>query len=73
MPRLIVSELDLRGHGLSGGDVRRGVPPHTVVPWQLPPATGRMLAPLLEANGFDLAQPIRVEPIAEPHGFLLSQ
>jgi hypothetical protein len=72
MPQRFFTPDDLRGYGLTPGDVR-GRQRSVHETWALPDLGAKRLRGLLERIGFDLALPIHVHENDDLRGFFLTQ
>jgi hypothetical protein len=72
MPQRSFTPDDLRGYGLTPGDVRGRQRP-VFETWALPDLVAKLLRGLLQRAGFDLALPIHVHENGDAPGFVLTQ
>ena len=70
-PTLFLTHADLRQHGVSSADLRRGVPPG-ILAWPLRGQIRLKLAPLLTEAGFDERVAVSVRELRSPGGFELT-
>lgn len=72
MPRRFFTADDFRMYGLIEADVREHA--HAALTtWRLPGSAAKAIRGLLERTGFDPNDPIDVQVLHDPAGFILSQ